>query len=245
MAADNNDEAPRIARTTLLAGGIGAVVALASRALGRPESARAADGAPLVLGVANDATARTTVSTPSGPAFAATAAGGTGLTGSSTTHPGVHGDSQAGFGVAGVTTAKDKAGVLGESRDPAGTGVWGRNPGGVGVLGASRTGTGVLARSERGVALHVAGPVRFRSTGVAIVRDGEFMTTVFPQVPVTEESHVLATLNGPDPERFVGGAAFPVTLWFVATNPGNDSFDIVLTDRVQHDIRVAWFLLGA
>jgi hypothetical protein len=81
-------------RRALLAAGLGAIAAGVSNALGRAPAARAADGGPVLLGNANDATNTTKV----------TAAGSaTGLEGVSTSGAGVDGESASGVGVVGTS----------------------------------------------------------------------------------------------------------------------------------------------
>jgi hypothetical protein len=143
----------------------------------RAPTTEAATGAPLVLGVANDADAPTTLAPSAGTAPPATlqvvaaaqaqavrglAPGGTGVSGAGATGvqgtgtgPGVHGLSQADAGVLGVS--QSNTGVIGRSGTGAGVvgttaggvaGVLGRSPAGGGVRGESMTGPGVLGESR-------------------------------------------------------------------------------------------------
>lgn len=240
-------------RRGLLAAAAGAAAALAARTLGRPEQAGAADGNLVVLGTANDATSTTSITTQGASALALTSAGATALEAQSVSRAAVRGTSASGPGVSGVARVPGKAGVQGENTAPNGRGVAGKSPGagvlgeslaGSGVVGASRDGIGVVARSARGTALQVEGAARFRSAGVSVMPAGEYRLRIRPNVPVASDSFVLATLNGPDPERLVGPASQPILLWFVERHPDEGAFDVVLTERVQHDVSIGWFVLA-
>lgn len=219
-------------RALIAAGAGGGVAALLARAAGSPRGAEAATGSPLVLGTANTASSETVISTSRGSALVGRAVRAVGLRGSSVDYPGVRGESERGNGVLGIARASGKSGVRGES------------DAGIGVFGTSGQGRGVVAQSGSGIALDVRGPVRFSSAGLAVVPEGESSVSVEPGVELSDTSLVLATLNGPDPERTAGPAVVPITLWFVERDPDANTFELFLTDRVEHDVVVSWFVIG-
>jgi hypothetical protein len=167
MTEDGRAETPersrRRTRRQLIAGGAGALGAVAVASVARATPAAAANGDPVILGQVNQSTANTFVNN-SGPAttFTAAATGGqtalegvavdgTGVSGSSDTRTGVYGASAstlaAAAGVFGDITRSSpgpfSAGVRGQNRgtDGNGIGVYGTHAGpGWGVYGTSATG---------------------------------------------------------------------------------------------------------
>jgi hypothetical protein len=188
MAIDTTS--PR-SRRALLGGAIGGLAALAAQALGRPLSAKAANGDPILIGQANSGADITSLTSTTPGEVALTVQGGIGLIGTGAqvgvrgegglSGTGVHGQgnfaagvsgfSNTSFGVTGGSTSA--AGVHGESpvrgvhgvgSDPGGTGVFGVAVGGIGghgVWGIADGGWGVMGQDE--------------STGVGVI--GASMTT--------------------------------------------------------------------
>jgi hypothetical protein len=178
-------------RRALLGGAIGGLAALAAQALGRPLSAKAANGDPIIIGQANSGADITSLSSTTPGEVALVVQGGIGLIGTGAqvgvrgegglTGNGVHGQgnfaagvtgiSNTSFGVSGGSTSA--AGVHGESpvrgvhgvgSGPGGTGVFGVAVGGIGghgVWGIADGGSGVMGQDE--------------STGVGVI--GSSMTT--------------------------------------------------------------------
>jgi hypothetical protein len=177
-------------RRALLTSGLGAAVGFVAAALGRPSAARAADGDPVVLGSASNASTNTTkitVPTASFDAVWAVASGasaralrGTATNGSSAV--GVFGETATGTGVHGKATATGD-GILGESSSGVGVkatsasfiGIYGYGPtigaegttdSGIGVQGSSNGGIGVLGEAFYSDALGVLGQSWDNGTGV-------------------------------------------------------------------------------
>lgn len=249
-----------VTRRSMFAVAGAALAGLLAGRLGSPDVASAGDGDPLLLGRNNSAATETVLLTSGGSALRGESRDDVGLMGVSASKAGVRGLSEASHGVVGVARRKGRSGVQGQSptgrgvmgKSTEGTGTAGLSTVGIGVAGTSRRGRGVVARSAQGVALAVEGSVQFRSAGLAIVKPGQFRVRVKPGVSITTNSKVLATINGPDPERTVGRAErrpevhleTPIFIWFVDIDTAGDAFDIVLTDRVEHDVGVAWFVIS-
>lgn len=246
-------------RSMLLVAG-GAVAGLLAKELSGPDSARGADGDAVLLGRNNSATTETVVLTSGGAGLHAESTGGPGLLGKSSRWAGVKGTSTRGDGVVGAASARGKSGVRGQNpigrgvqgKSNSGTGAQGQSTTGTGVVGVSSRGRGVVARSSRGVALSVEGSVEFRSAGVALVRAGQLRVRVRPGVAITSTTKVLATVNTQEPTRSLAEGErrpavhleTPVFIWFVEPNPRDNTFEIVLTERVDHDVAIAWFVIS-
>ena len=122
-----------------------------------------------------------------------------------------------------------------------GPGVRGESADAAGVHGRSDHGTGVLAEAgphvqSEGTAFEAVGPVKFSTSGVADVAASADRVTVNPEVPITAQSKVLATLQGN------GGNKAMVDHFEV--NPTGGTFQIVLTRSSLRPVEVAWFLIS-
>ena len=172
---------------------------------------------------------------------------GVGVQGGSRSSVGVQGNSQFGVAVRGGNISETHPAVSGWAQNGQ-TGVMGRStafdefdeissPKHVGVYGvADRPGnTGVLARSLEGRALVAKGRVRFTTSGIAIVPDGESEVSVTTAFEVVGSAKVLAIPNG-DP----GNAA---TVHFVEVDPAANALTIHMTEAVSVATPVAWFLI--
>jgi hypothetical protein len=130
-------------RRTLLGAGLGALVATVATALGRPPAASAANGDPLVLGLAN-ASSSTTVWLSSEPTNAALS-----LVNTSTGNA-YHGGSVGNAAFVGISQAGN--GFDGSSKSA--NGVRGVSDSGIGVQGRSNTEKGVYGYSNSGPAVY-------------------------------------------------------------------------------------------
>lgn len=252
--------ASKVSRRSLIALAGGAVGGVLVGGLGKPEAARAGDGDALLLGRNNSASTETLVLSSGGSALRGESTNDVALMGVSTRKAGVRGVSEGADGVVGVGSGKGKSGVRGQNptgrgvlgKSADGTGAAGVSTNGVGLAGTSRRGRGVVARSSQGVALDVEGAVQFKTSGLAVVPEGQLRVRVKAGVPVTTATKVLATVNGPEPARTVSRAdrrpavhlEQPIFIWFVDVDTPGNTFDIVLTDRVEHDVNVAWFVIS-
>jgi hypothetical protein len=133
-------DAPR-SRRAVLATAVGAAAAAAAATLGRPITATAASGDPLVLGQVNDSSDVTEVNGP----FVFNGGEGTSLGAWANTSTAVYGTSEKSLGVLGESHGSD-------GRDSAGVRGWTDNIGGVGV---------VAENAVEGVGLQVSGKAQF------------------------------------------------------------------------------------
>lgn len=215
------DSKAQTSRRALLLASVGGAAALVAQALGRPLTARAADGDAMLVGGEYTGDSITQITTAgditaigggsetgagllgnaqSGWGVLGTADTGIGVAGTANGNPvvmttprrlgrlnarelglhkldvtdqgiGVRGESGSGFGIFGLSTGGDHAGVVGIS-DGAGIGVVGNAPS-VGVLGAADENTGVglygLGATVSGYALAADGKAAFRRSGKASV----------------------------------------------------------------------------
>ncbi|HEY7042638.1 MAG TPA: twin-arginine translocation signal domain-containing protein [Nocardioidaceae bacterium] len=225
--------------------GLGAVAA--------PQTARAANGDPVLLGVANTATVETEVhmdglggalvgrnddSIGSG-VVGMNGASGPGVEAFSAAGSGVLGQSNLGSGVRGVT-------FLGGPRTAATVGE--HKGSGRGVLGVSAAGDGVVGLSEgpgasihalagpgsAGLSLQVDGRAVFARSGKVAVPAGSSSVKVFG-VALTESSLVLAMVQQAE------GAAF---VKWVVPHVVQSSFEIKLNKASSVPVRVAWFVVN-
>lgn len=134
-------------RRSVIAGGLGALVALA---VGRPAPARAANGDALRLGETNRASSPTSIRNPSRDevTLRAEARGSGGIAVDGLCHRGtaIHGLSTRGTGVNGETVFGTA--ISGTAIEPGSYAVSGYNSGGVGVRGGSDLDRGVLGESQ-------------------------------------------------------------------------------------------------
>lgn len=157
--------AERSSRRALLTASLGAGAALLAEAIGRPATARAADGDPLLAGESNGASSTTSIiNTTNDQTVLSVSNGEMGSTGlSAAGHSvGVHAGGQLGllaeggaegvratggiYGVTGRATGTFHAGVYGTS--DSGWGIRGDSESDVGALGTSQSGVGVTGTSE-------------------------------------------------------------------------------------------------
>ena len=139
-------------RRALLGGAAGALVAFVAQALGRPLSARGADGDNMILGAVNTATATTKISNTAttDAVFWGAAAGGVGVQGTSDSSTGVYGLSDSWAGVAGVSLSL--VGVVGRSASAEWPAIVGQSYGdNTGLLGYSGSATITAAPAKTGV----------------------------------------------------------------------------------------------
>jgi hypothetical protein len=139
----------------------------------------------------------------------------------------------------GVNASGEANGVIGGGY--TGKGVWGIGTQGIGVYGWSELGTGVKAEAqeilnEGAIAFEAVGPVKFSTSGLADLAVSHDRVTVNPGVPITDQSKVLATLQGD-----AGGKAFVER---VELDSADGTFDVVLTKPAAHPVQVAWFLIS-
>lgn len=152
-------------------------------------------------------------------------------------------NSPAGRGVRGLHAAATGvgAGVEGETSSSGGIGVFGHAEaptGGAGVVGSASHAAaigGSLQGTGGAVALQVAGPVQFTTSGIATVTTAGASVTVSPGVDINATSKILCTLmSDPGAER----------LTHVTKNPGADQFTIFLTGNPATNCDVAWFVIS-
>jgi hypothetical protein len=207
-------------RRGVLAAAVGAAAAVvASGAMAQP--ARAADGDPLVLGVANQATNTTRLETKETSLYAVSSTDGASLFGESR--------SSDGYGVQGTSPYIGVNAVGGE------VGVYTVSDYGTAVQALTYDGTAVQASTAvpQGYALRVQGAVSFSRSGRATVRAGTDRVTV-NLVDVRPGTSILATLQQYRPGISVA-AAVP--------DPDANTVLLVLTKRVASDTVVAWLAL--
>jgi hypothetical protein len=182
----------RPSRRRMLGLGIGTATIGALMTTGR---ARAADGEPMLIGRANEATSLTTLTCPGDDALRVdtSSSTGTALWGGALNISGGTGVGGVGetAGVAGTSINGD--GVTGNSL--AGAGVRGRAEAGVGVAASSQSGIGISTFSASGTALAVEGRVIMSRSGLATIPRDKATVTV--QVPggVQATSFAVATLQ--------------------------------------------------
>jgi hypothetical protein len=147
---------------------------------------------------------------------------------------GVRGLHQSGSGV-GV-------GVEGETASAQGIGVFGHAEaatGGTGVIGSASHASaigGSFQGTGGAVAMQVAGPVQFTTSGIATIPSGFGAVVVNPGVDINANSKVLCTLMS-NP----GGTT---TLRHVTKNNAADTFQINLSANSTADCNVAWFVIS-
>ena len=209
-------------RRALLGAGMGALLTSIAAALGRPSSAQAANGDPVMAGRAAQASNTTSIQVSLLPthspygAFAAVNFDGVGMAGVSRSGTGVFAESETGDGVAGFstersgvlgrTTGVETAGVLGQARLESSSGVEGINlatgtRGQLGTAGFGVVGTapdepgriGVLAFGlDPAIALAVEGRATFSRSGKASLARGRSFIDVEAPGGLTAVSLVLA-----------------------------------------------------
>jgi hypothetical protein len=171
---------------------------------------------------------------------------GVGVQGGSHGGIGVQGNSQFGVAVRGGNVSESEPAMHGWAQNGQ-TGVMGRSsafddfepissPRHVGVFGvADRSGgRGILARSREGRALQANGRVKFSTSGIAEVAEGNSDVTVAPAFRVARSAKVLATPQG-DPGS-------ETTVRFVAVDPVANTFTVHMTAAVAAATPVAWFV---
>jgi hypothetical protein len=241
-------------RRALLAGSLGAFVAYAAHAFGRPQSARATDGDVIHVGDELSATSVTKI-TNTDPAntaavIEAESYAGIGVSGVSAEAAGVRGASSFGPGVSGIGdvgvagfsdfgtgvdgSSTDNIGVHGSSSAEDGAGVFGESFISVGVIGSSSIGTGVLARAGRGTALRVDGKATFSRSGRLTLAAGQ-SSIAKTSVTLSRYSMVLALLQTNRPGIYVRA---------VVPSPSTSSFRVYLNTAVPGTTYVAWFVLN-
>jgi hypothetical protein len=150
----------RYGRRQLIVGATAAGVGVVAGLIVNADPADAANGAPVLLGRTNNATAMTTVDTTLGNGLQARTSqsfrsGVYGIDDSPTGGHGVAGTSTHNIGVYGVTRANSRSGVFGFDDSPeGGSGVHGTSTNGAGVSGSGQTGvsgSGVTGVSGTGV----------------------------------------------------------------------------------------------
>lgn len=156
---------------------------------------------------------------------------------------GVYGFSDAGTGVAGVSSSAN--GVEGESAGSAASGVFGQNgstgygvagqaDSGTGVWGDSASSTGVLASSANGTALQVSGKAAFSRSGRLTIAAGK-TSAIVTGVALSSASLVLATL-----QQHVAG----VYVVAAVPNVAGSSFTVYLSKAPTASAQVAWFVVN-
>lgn len=155
-ATGHRTDASRPSRRSLIAGGLGALAALAVQ--GRASGARAATGDPVLLGASNRAGRTTAIANADAGETTlrvrASGSGGVAVDGVCQRGTGLHGLSTHGSGVSGETVFG--IGVSGLAIEPGSYAVSGNSSAGVGVQGGSDTGVGVQGNCEFGVAVQGA-----------------------------------------------------------------------------------------
>lgn len=210
------NEKGKMDRRALLAAGVAGAAALAVGAV-MPEQAKAADGAPAIIGQVNDETTATQFvnQTLEGAAFQAQSTGS--------------------FGVIGITLGKS-AGVWGRAFSNEGVAVHGVNEGtkAEGSLGAQSTGLrGIAVTDTAHLGLFVDGRVSFKRAGRATIAKGARSVSV--KVPaLSAKSMVLATLQTNRAGVYIQAAVAKPTLGKIT---------IVLNKSVPAATKVAYFVL--
>jgi hypothetical protein len=140
-------------------------------------------------------------------------------------------------GVLGIGNQVGVEGISQEESSVFSFGVSGKATVGTGVAGLATTGTALLGRADRdGVALRtLSGHIVFNTSGLAVISSGQISVTVTPGFDISEESKVLAVLQG-DPGK-------AIALRCVVRDPANDRFTIVLSHAARVATPVAWFVL--
>jgi hypothetical protein len=128
------------------------------------------------------------------------------------------------------------AGVYGLAFGAGAQAVRGDTASGHGLHGSASDGIGVFATSSTGTALHVDGPVVFRTAGLARIRAGATSCLVRPGVDVTSQSKILATLQS--------RAGAKTTIHRVYRNVTANTFTIYLTAPATNACSVAWLLMS-
>lgn len=126
------------------------------------------------------------------------------------------------------------SGIRGSSA--AGRGIFGESEVGTGVMGYSRAGTAIHGFSRDGIALEAEGRVRFTTSDVTRVLQGQDRRIVTMPFDVTPGMRVLATLQGD-----AGGRT---TLQRVHVDPAADTVTFVLTAPAVRAVFVSWFVIG-
>lgn len=147
--------------------------------------------------------------------------------------------STRGTGVFGRVNANSGTtyGVRGEAESKDGFGVYGISDNGQGVHGETESGVGVVGRASTGIAIRANGRVQIqRASGVATITAGTNSVTVKPDITLTTNSAVLATLNG-DP-------LYDATIYRVRVNVDRNELTVFLTGNTAQNVRVAWLVLG-
>lgn len=257
-----------LSRRSMLGASVGAIMAAAGQALGRPAPAAAANGGNVVLGDSNFETARTAIyqqdynSTDQalfaytfgkGAALATSSVSGHGaiLAGGGPTSVGAYGQTFASStGVLGWSTdgtdaepeAESETGVFGvASQHTSSKGVYGLSGPGIGVKGETQSTTGVgglFAAPTGGRALEVFGHAFFNKSGVAQVPAGRSYVDVTVYDGLAPTSAIIATIQGTRP----GVAVSSVRPRY----PSAGKARIYLTKVASTTSKtpVAWFVFG-
>jgi hypothetical protein len=170
----------RQTRRQLMAGGAGALGAVAVASLARAAPAAASNGQPIIMGQGNQSTSNTFINDNSGDTtFSALASSsGTALEGDAVDGTGVAGSSSAGIGVSGVSasSAANASAVYGEITNTSpgafSAAVRGKNDGtggtGIGVYGSQAgAGWGVYGTSVSGIGVNATG-----GSGIGVAGSG-------------------------------------------------------------------------
>jgi hypothetical protein len=230
-----SDSIASSSRRSLLAAGLGGLIALVAQALGRAGPVRAADDEPVLVGGEYISTSVTKITNSANAedVIAGYTTAGTAVYGQSTDYVGVAGRSfSAGAGVFG--SSHFATGVHGVS--DLYHGVHGASPSGRGVHGFSSSGTGVWAESTTGTAFRAEGRVRFKTSGLATIAAGTKSVVVTPGIDLTTSAKILALLQG-NP----GGST---AVQRVAINATADTLTIYLTANSVSDVKVSWFVIS-
>lgn len=229
MAVDTQRPTRRqILRTTL-----GAAAAATAAVAAGPARALAADGGPMLLGSANEASSitslkRTSVPTADAATFFAETTISAAIVGHGTSGQGVIGRSQTSAGVQGYSDTD--AGVNGFGV----IGVWAAGDA-VAVQGVTQVGTAGRFESAGGLALHTTGRLRLdQVSGIARIAAGGRSRTVTPGIDLQSSSFVLLT-----PRGNIGSRA----LWYTI-DPTANRFTIRLSTAVASAVDIGWLLIG-
>jgi hypothetical protein len=256
-----NTTVPR-SRRTLLAGGIGGLVALAAAAVGRPLSVRGSDGEQVLVGGEYTATSVTKFDTGStgetgvwgnsdrnwGLRGTNTWDAAGGVLGESVQSIGVVAQSQYGTGLLGhsgdwepafVVSPRAKTGVWGHAeQDATAVGVQGESTLGCGIRGEATTGVGVCATATTGTALQVLGKAKLSRSGRVAVLAGK----AYVDVDLTKNGGLGGT-----PLCFANLLYYRSGVFVAAVRPNYPStgkLRIYLSKAVAGSTNVAWVVLG-
>ena len=253
----SSDQTRVLGRRTLIAAGVGGIVATVLRAVGAPASAVAADHDPVKLGEQNVATLRTVVKSDHDAGLEGSSMDSDGLVGTSSgaTKSGLYAYSTHGkgygvfasnsatlnggyvagpdHGLWGIGHTAGQPAILGRHAKDGSPGVKGLNgvSGTAGELGGA-AGGGAYAPAG-GIALEVSGLAAFSRTGQATVATGKQSVKV-TGIPLTPQSIVFATLE-----------AYRSGVWIAAAvlNRHTGTLTIHLNKKVSSPIGACWIVL--